>query len=245
MDSVEASIAPNFEYLWVNGYCIDQSASIAINITTPCPHTIKLKVGYERQILFKCNGSHFSEPLKIASEAMIDKSTGVFRSGVPTGAFEWKTPGSEPALFMRYVSEFTKRELTFLNNRLNAMASIFHAFERSMIPCLLIELAWQSNQLETRIIGCPSWSWTAWTGENATVQIEIGKEGPLQLPRWENSPDFSKVDLSNNIVLHIETETFTCSAMYYDEQNPIPSKYYSGKPGHYPTIPLEDGDGSF
>jgi hypothetical protein len=46
----------------------------------------------------------------------------------------WKTPGSEPNDAMRHISEFSRRELTYPEDRLNAMKGIFHLFERSKLP---------------------------------------------------------------------------------------------------------------
>ncbi|CZR69173.1 uncharacterized protein PAC_19073 [Phialocephala subalpina] len=231
-------------------------------------HTLLSTLPHPSQTLSYSN--HFAESLHIPLEAMVGSSTGAFRSGIPPGAFEWKTPSSEPDLFMSYISEFTKREISFQNNRLNAIVGIFHAFERATIPvhqilgiplCLLMGITWSSTRPGTRIVGFPSWSRAGWTEKvgpkmlrsarlpsrkDVQVWVEMGKEAPVQLPPWKDLPDFSsKLDPNNNIMLHIGTDTFICSTIYFDEHNPIPSVNYSAKPGHYPTIPLEDEDDNF
>jgi hypothetical protein len=50
------------------------------------------------------------------------------------GAFQAKLPGSEPRHIMKYVSEYTRRQLTYPEDRINAIKGIFHAFESSPNP---------------------------------------------------------------------------------------------------------------
>jgi hypothetical protein len=148
----------------------------------------------DRQLLFECNGMHRTESVMVPLNAMTEKNTKVFRWDIPSGAFAWKTPGSEPNDAMRYISEFSRRELTYPEDRLNAMKGIFHLFERSKLPIyqitgvpilpttnrendyfrhkrertaeqsFLVGLTWRPERAGKRDPYFSSWSWAGWTG---------------------------------------------------------------------------------
>jgi hypothetical protein len=88
----------------------------------------------DSQVFFECNGMHCVESLILPVDAMHSKTKARFRTTVPSGAFDWKTPGTDPYRIMSYISAFGKRELTFVEDRINAMRGIFHAFERCWMP---------------------------------------------------------------------------------------------------------------
>jgi hypothetical protein len=77
---------------------------------------------------------HCAESLVLPLENMHDQETKTYEENIPSGAFQVKTPGSHPCDIMHYVSAFSKRELTFPDDKFNAMEGIFHVFKRSPQP---------------------------------------------------------------------------------------------------------------
>jgi hypothetical protein len=198
-DGIEATLKIDFQYLWVDRYCIDQNdardkhnqirqmdiiyanARVTIIAATSLPENgLPGMAGVERsyqpcfdigshrigrtlhdpmalvdrskwatrgwtyqegllskcrliftdeQVIFECNGMHCAESITLPLDAMHDNKKKTFKSSLPLGAFRSKTPGSDPYDIMNYISEFSKRELSFLTDRLNAMRGIFHIFE--------------------------------------------------------------------------------------------------------------------
>ncbi|PMD31737.1 hypothetical protein L207DRAFT_408633, partial [Hyaloscypha variabilis F] len=88
----------------------------------------------DEQVIFECNGMHCVESRTLPLDKMHDRETNRFKSTLPSGSFRRKTLGSDLEDFMTYVSEFSERELRFLDDRLNAMRGIFHRFETAPFP---------------------------------------------------------------------------------------------------------------
>jgi len=91
----------------------------------------------DRQVFFECNTGHCPESLQVIvpSNNMLDEEPLMCKDG----AFFYKTPEAHPLSIMLYVSNFSKRELTFPEDRLNAIAGIFRVAEESENPVYQIK----------------------------------------------------------------------------------------------------------
>lgn len=86
------------------------------------------------QVLFECNTMHCSEVLGVDLDSLHTKSEEFNYEAYGRGAFRNKVPGSEPAHYMRYVSEFSTKELAYREDMLNAFQGILNAFQRAKDP---------------------------------------------------------------------------------------------------------------
>jgi hypothetical protein len=144
----------------------------------------------ENQVAFDCGGMHYPESLILPLDAMHykrEKERG-FRKHIPDGALKLKSPGKDNFDIMSYIYEFSKRELSFPGDRINAMKGIFHAFETAPQPVYQIMgipilqpytsnlpenalegfqlgLTWSHIAPGTRAAAFPSWSWAGWSGK--------------------------------------------------------------------------------
>ena len=139
----------------------------------------------DEQVLFECNGMHCTESLSSVLDEVhseYDKSRFVLD---PTfKAFKWKMPTSNPSDIILFLAEFSKRELSYPADAVNAMQGIFQMFSRSGslvyflegVPVLstvsgfaqefsfLKGLSWYHKNPGERCPAFPSWSWAGWTG---------------------------------------------------------------------------------
>jgi hypothetical protein len=153
----------------------------------------------DEQVFFECNGMNCAESVLLPLDSMHNQKTMTFRKDVPPGAFRNKSPGTNPFEIMRYIAEFSTKDLTFAEDRVNAMRGIFHIFEAasepvyqlmgvpippSPLPSLryrtleggfLVGLTWRLNAPGTRIPHFPSWSWAGWSGELRPELTEISE----------------------------------------------------------------------
>jgi hypothetical protein len=104
---------------------------------------------------------------------------------VAQGAFEWKTPGSDPEDIIHFLADFSKRELSYPADAINAMQGIFQMISKTEYPVYHIEgvpilsatsgtfvpedsfikgLSWCHSIPGKRRPEFPSWSWAGWTG---------------------------------------------------------------------------------
>jgi hypothetical protein len=146
------------------------------------------------------------ESLAFPLDSMHDKHTKMFKEGVPHGPFGSKTHVKRPSDMMRYISEFSKRDLTMLEDKINAMRGIFHIFEHGSHPSyqlmgvpilprfpyeraqksaeerFVVGLTWYHSEPGRRVAHFPSWSWAGWTG---IINPRLGfmKEAGLLLDR--------------------------------------------------------------
>jgi hypothetical protein len=88
----------------------------------------------DEQLFFECNGMHCCESMEWPLDLMHDKETGTFKKLIIQGPLGSKTPGSDPYEIMKYISEFNRRELTFVEDKINAMRGILHGFQESPMP---------------------------------------------------------------------------------------------------------------
>ena len=86
------------------------------------------------QVFYECNGMHCTESLVQPLDKMHIKSKASFSELTPGHVNHDKTPGKRPLEIMIYISEFTRRDLTFPDDALNAMHGIFNAFNSGPIP---------------------------------------------------------------------------------------------------------------
>ncbi|PMD37884.1 HET-domain-containing protein, partial [Hyaloscypha variabilis F] len=143
----------------------------------------------DNQVAFECGGMHYAESLILPLDAMHHKreNNKVFRKHIPDGALILKSPGKDAFDIMSYIREFSKRELSFPGDRINAMKGVFHAFETGPqpvyqimgIPILelsnlmwsktptggfLLGLTWSHVAPGIRTALLPSWTWAGWSG---------------------------------------------------------------------------------
>lgn len=88
----------------------------------------------DEQVIFQCNGMYCEESIGRPLDDMHDRETAVFDELVPEGPLGRKAPGLNPFDVMSYIVPFTKRTLTFKEDRIRAMNGIFHAYERCQYP---------------------------------------------------------------------------------------------------------------
>jgi hypothetical protein len=140
----------------------------------------------DEQILFECNSMHCAEALLLPLDSMHYNVEKTFREHVPDGPLGPKSPGTEPYDIMKYISIFSKRQLSFPEDRINAMKGIFHVFQSSSKPIhqlmgvpvmplaqswrspdqgFMIGLTWTHRKPGTRVKEFPTWSWAGWSGE--------------------------------------------------------------------------------
>jgi hypothetical protein len=81
------------------------------------------------QVVFVRNGMRCIESAVFPLDAVHDQRRR-FRSKLPLGVAQSLTPDTAAYEVMRYISEFAKRDLTFLTDRLHAIRGIFHVFEK-------------------------------------------------------------------------------------------------------------------
>ena len=110
----------------------------------------------------------------------------MFKSYVTNGAFEWKTPRSNPEDIIHFLADFSKRELSYPADAINAFQGIFQMFSKTEFPVYHIEgvpilsatsgtfvpedsfikgLSWYHAIPGKRRPEFPSWSWAGWTGQ--------------------------------------------------------------------------------
>lgn len=86
------------------------------------------------QALYECNGMNCVESLILPLNKLHIKSTKAFKENTPKGSFMHKTPGKKPWQVMSYIAEFSKRDLSFPKDAINAMQGIFNTFSHSRRP---------------------------------------------------------------------------------------------------------------
>ncbi|KAL5329334.1 hypothetical protein ACEPPN_002845 [Leptodophora sp. 'Broadleaf-Isolate-01'] len=78
---------------------------------------------------------HCSESLSFPLDLMHQKlEKGRFKKHIPEGPLGLKAPGTNPWDIIRCISEFSRRDLSYPEDRINAMRGIFHAFEKGPEP---------------------------------------------------------------------------------------------------------------
>jgi hypothetical protein len=126
-----------------------------------------------------------------------------FKADVCPGSFHAKRPGQFPLMFMRNVSEYYSRNLSYPSDALNAMEGIFKSFREqpakravyniSGIPIIpsaavkfnnapptlpfLTNLFWHHTQPGIRRSSFPSWSWSGWQSGTILPETFVNKGG--------------------------------------------------------------------
>ncbi|CAH0041937.1 unnamed protein product [Clonostachys rhizophaga] len=89
----------------------------------------------DSQVLFECNGMHCCEAVSFDLSRMHKKTKEMFdMDAYRLGAFGAKTPGTNPQEYMKYVSDFSKRELTYARDTLDAIQGVLNTFTRARNP---------------------------------------------------------------------------------------------------------------
>lgn len=123
---------------------------------------------------FECNGFSHSEGIEEPIRRTISKSPRRLRPRLCGGISAWSSNH-----IWQHISDFSKRDLSFQEDRMNAILGIFNALEKSgalmghlwgipipafQPPHFLINLMWESEGPLSRNSQLPSWSWTGWIG---------------------------------------------------------------------------------
>jgi hypothetical protein len=82
----------------------------------------------DQQVFFECNSMNCAEAVQLNSD--IDP----LESDHSQGIFRHRTPGTQPWDILKYISEFSERELTYRSDSINALSGIFRVFERGDNP---------------------------------------------------------------------------------------------------------------
>ncbi|VUC25015.1 unnamed protein product [Clonostachys rosea] len=89
----------------------------------------------DSQVLFECNGMHCCEAVSFDLDRVHNKTKEMFdMDAYRLGAFGAKTPGTNPHEYMKYVSDFSKRELTYARDTLDAIQGVLNTFTRARNP---------------------------------------------------------------------------------------------------------------
>ncbi|KAE9368928.1 HET-domain-containing protein [Stipitochalara longipes BDJ] len=140
----------------------------------------------DEQVLFECNSMHCTESQSsILDELHRKDDKNIFMLDPAGSALKWKTPTWDPSDIIHFLAEFSKRELSYPTDAINAMQGIFQMFSRSHFPVYHLEgvpvvstasgvfsqeysflkgLSWYHNSPGKRRPEFPSWSWAGWTG---------------------------------------------------------------------------------
>jgi hypothetical protein len=129
---------------------------------------------------------HYAESQILPLDVLHTKDKTMFKSDVAEGAFKWKTPGSDPEDIIHFLADFSKRELSYPADAINAMQGIFQMFSKTEYPIYHIEgvpilwatldtvapvhsfirgLSWYHPIPGKRRPEFPSWSWAGWAGQ--------------------------------------------------------------------------------
>ncbi|RDL40215.1 uncharacterized protein BP5553_00194 [Venustampulla echinocandica] len=88
----------------------------------------------QHQVYFECNSMYCAEAVILPLDAMHGKGRERFNPLFPPGAFNWEITVKESRRIISYIHEFSRRELTFPSDALNAMQGIFSHFEKAKAP---------------------------------------------------------------------------------------------------------------
>jgi hypothetical protein len=139
---------------------------------------------------------HCQESIITPLDVMHISSMERFKADVRPGAFHAKRPGRNPMMFMRNISEYYNKNLSYPSDVLNAMEGIFKSFQQqpakravyniSGIPIIpsavqgfqnalptlpfLTNLFWYHTSPGLRREPFPSWSWSGW--QSGTISPE-------------------------------------------------------------------------
>ncbi|PMD29823.1 hypothetical protein L207DRAFT_520691 [Hyaloscypha variabilis F] len=92
------------------------------------------------QVLFECNSMHCTESQSSILEELHDKyDKSRFKVDALCSALKWKTPTLDPSHIIHFLAEFSKKELSYPADAINAMRGIFQMFSKSAIPVYHLE----------------------------------------------------------------------------------------------------------
>ena len=164
----------------------------------------------DQQLLFECNGMHCTETFDMPLDIMHSSSTQKFEETVPFGSFPHKNPGASPWTIMSYISDYSRRDLTYQTDAVNAIHGVLTVFEHASVPihqlvgvpfypihrrsaaCFAAGLCWQSRGRQVSRLAFPSWSWAGWEGQvDHELSLSLGSGTSLDEVRiWiENGND--------------------------------------------------------
>jgi hypothetical protein len=139
----------------------------------------------DHQVSFQCNGMHCSEAIHWPYELMHARTSDRFSENVPNAPFRGMTLDEKYhdesrayMKFMRSLTDYSRRSLSFPSDILNAFLGILSNFMSRKnpiyhvwgVPVVLthnewsLKLNWEHSRPGKRRPGFPSWSWSGWTG---------------------------------------------------------------------------------
>ncbi|TVY60839.1 hypothetical protein LSUE1_G008866 [Lachnellula suecica] len=155
VDAITVTLKLNKKVLWVDRYCINQTDN-AHKQSQISQMDLMYSKAYLCIIAAAGNSSDYGLPgvngtlrsqrtfltmgkytlvrLTDPDKLLAASTRATLPRSVKPGAFKVKAPGSNAQDIMSYVEEYSKRNLTFTEDRLNAMQGIFHAFETGQYP---------------------------------------------------------------------------------------------------------------
>jgi hypothetical protein len=87
----------------------------------------------DQQVFWECNNMYCAEVIRIHPD--LDHSiTSAIVDNIHNRIFRQITPGTDPGTVFSYISEFSKRSLTYERDAIKALSGIFRTFERSENP---------------------------------------------------------------------------------------------------------------
>lgn len=142
---------------------------------------------------FECNGTSLSEGIDEPIRQLTTKSPRKLQPRLCGGISAWSSNN-----IWQHISEFSKRDVSYEEDRINALLGIFGALKKShlwglpihefSVAAFLKDLMWDTKSPAERNSNFPSWSWTGWRGE-------IGRREPAVLPVTSESCSAGKVSI--------------------------------------------------
>lgn len=88
----------------------------------------------DHQVFFECNGLECAEPLTLPLHSKHDERRKALEERVTYSRFGPGPPNIDPYKIIDHICQFSTRELTFQEDRLNAMSGIFRMLEGDRLP---------------------------------------------------------------------------------------------------------------
>ncbi|KAI6767475.1 hypothetical protein HG530_005484 [Fusarium avenaceum] len=210
-DSISLVKLLGWRYLWVDLLCIRQNDADDKKVLVNKMHLIFEEASFT---IVAAGGQDANTPL-----------AGLFspRSPEPTG--ELILPSNDNTLFDDYtsfVTEYSKRELSYASDAVAAMMGILNKFNDSSAKPVNIEThGIPSDQLEKGLLwmplndtslqrrsGFPSWSWAGWAGSVAYEVTHV-----LDHSGWAFRPLYGQSQVGSSGILSIYTYTSEVSSL--------------------------------
>ncbi|KAG4434091.1 hypothetical protein IFR05_010426 [Cadophora sp. M221] len=199
-----ASSLPHPQTLMARSKCITRGCTYQEGILSK-----RRLIFTDEKTLFECKCMHCTESLSLPLDSMHQTlGKGRFKKHIPEGPLGMKVPGMNPWDIIRCISEFSKRDLSYAEDRINAMGGIFHAFEKGPQP--LYNIMGMDGQLFETVPGMETFNDT-YKVFDAEVWVDGDDKQLMPFPSLEAFKDVEIRDLfTNQRFIHLKAYTISC-----------------------------------